>query len=201
MPARLILLCHAATAATRANRFPADDSIEPAAAATLPGLAARLPRFDSALCGRERRVRETAAALEVAVEPVAALDDWDLGRWRGRDLAEVSAAELEAFPAWMSDPESAPHGGESLAALLGRVGAWLAGMASARRMLAVTHPAVARAAIVHVLGAPATAFWRIDAGPLALVDLRHDGRRWALRSAALDAFCRSGPPDGAAEGA
>lgn len=201
MPARLILLCHAATAATRANRFLADDSIEPAAAVTLPGVAAWLPRFDTALCGRERRARETAMALGIAAEPVAALDDWDLGRWRGRTLADVSAAEPKAVVAWMSDSGSAPHGGESLAGLVVRVGAWLGGMASAGRVVAVTHPAVVRAAIVQVLAAPAEAFWRLDAGPLALVDLRHDGRRWALRSTTLDAFCRPGPPNSVAEGA
>ncbi|WP_146617958.1 histidine phosphatase family protein, partial [Rhodoplanes serenus] len=86
------------------------------------------------------------------------------------------------FAAWRSGPDAAPEGGESLRALLARVGAWLDARMSARKLLAVTHPAVVRAAVVHVLAAPPSSFWQVDAGPLALVDLRHDGRRWALRS-------------------
>ncbi|CAL8981616.1 Phosphoserine phosphatase 1 [Rhodoplanes serenus] len=192
MTMRLLLLACAATSATRAGRFPEDEPLDAATVAALPGLAARLPRVDAALAGRERRAGETAAALGLAAEPVAALDDLDHGRWRGRALAEIVAAEPDALASWRADPAAAPHGGESVAALLARVGAWLDGRPPNRRLIAVTHPAVLRAAVVHVLAAPAAAFWRIDAAPLAMVDLRHDGRRWALRSATLDAFWAMG---------
>jgi broad specificity phosphatase PhoE len=188
MTTRVILLCHAATAATRAGRFPADEEIEAAAAAILPGLAVRLPHGDAVVCGRERRAVETSAALGLPARPVADLDDWALGGWRGRDLADVAGSEPEAFSAWRSDPAGAPHGGESLVALVERVAGWLESCTATRRVIAVTHPAVLRAAVVHALAVPVGAFWRIDAGPLALADLRHDGRRWALRSVALDAF-------------
>ena len=50
------------------------------------------------------------------------------------------------------------------------------------RVIAITHPAIIRAAIVIVLGAPAASFWRIDVGPLTQAELRNDGRRWTLRS-------------------
>ncbi|MDC7785875.1 histidine phosphatase family protein [Rhodoplanes sp. TEM] len=186
MTARLILLCHAATPATRAARFPADELVEAGAAASLHALAARLPQLDAAVCGRERRCGETAAGLGLDARPVAALDDWMLGGWRGRDPGEIVAGEPEGFAAWRSDPDAAPHGGESLAMLLDRVRAWLDAGPPQRRCLAVTHPAVMRAAIVHVLGAPALSFWRVDAGPLASADLRHDGRRWVLRPGGLD---------------
>jgi broad specificity phosphatase PhoE len=48
-------------------------------------------------------------------------------------------------------------------------------------MIAVTHAAVIRAAVIGVLGAPPQSFWRIDVEPMSLVDLRSDKRRWALR--------------------
>ncbi|MFC7642844.1 hypothetical protein ACFQX6_19370 [Streptosporangium lutulentum] len=41
-------------------------------------------------------------------------------------------------------------------------------------------PPVIRAAVVHALGAPAAAFWRIDVAPLARVALTGRGGRWQL---------------------
>ncbi|WBB60099.1 histidine phosphatase family protein [Streptomyces sp. WMMC500] len=71
------------------------------------------------------RCRQTADALGLAAEPEAELADWDLGRWRGRVLEELAATEGEAVRAWLTDPAAAPHGGESLLQLRGRVGVWL----------------------------------------------------------------------------
>ena len=65
---------------------------------------------------------------------------------------------------------------------MARVGAWLDTQVTAGgRSLAITHQAVIRAAIVHVLGAGAPAFWRIDVEPLSLTEFSSDGRRWNLR--------------------
>jgi broad specificity phosphatase PhoE len=188
MTTRLTLLCHAATAATRAGRFAADEAVEDKVAAQLAACAGRLPRADRALSGRSCCVRQTAAALGLVAEPIAELDDCDFGRWRGRTLSEIAVAEPEGLAAWLSNPTANPHGGESIAALIARVANWLDSVRGESRIVAVTHPAVVRAAAVHVLGAPAESFWRIDAGPLAVIDLRHDGRRWALRAVTLDAL-------------
>lgn len=187
MTTRLTLLCHAATPATRPGRFPADEEPEPEAATAAAALSGRVPRAGRAVSGRERRTRQTASALGLAAEPTGALDDCDFGRWRGRTIAEIAAEEPEAVAAWLGDPDAAPHGGESVTALIGRVGAWLdteCGNGNGS-VIAVTHPAVVRAAVVHALAAPAACFWRIDAGPLSITDLRHDGRRWTLRALPL----------------
>jgi broad specificity phosphatase PhoE len=189
MTTRLILLCHAATAATRAGRFAADEEIDDKAAAQLAACAGRLPRADRAMSGRSLCARETARALGLDTQPIAELDDCDFGRWRGRTLAEIAAAEPEGLAAWLSDPTSAPHGGESIVSLIDRVAHLLDTLSGESSVVALTHPAVVRAATLHVLGAPAQNFWRIDAGPLAVIDLRHDGRRWALRALTLDALC------------
>jgi broad specificity phosphatase PhoE len=188
MTTRLTLLCHAATAATRAAHFAGDEAVDDKAAAQLAACAGRLPRADRALSSRSCCARQTAAALGLAAEPIVELDDCDFGRWRGRTLAEIAAAEPEGLSSWLSDPTAAPHGGESIATLIERVANWLDSVRDASRIVAVTHPAVVRAATLHVLGAPAESFWRIDAGPLAVIDLRHDGRRWALRAVTLDAL-------------
>lgn len=173
---RLVLVRHAPTSSTRAATFPRDDegldSDGRAAAAALV-----LPSGDP-LCSPARRCRETAeaAGLDPALEP--ALAECDFGAWAGQTLADLEPA---AARAWLTDPDAAPHGGESLRAFAARVAAWLDGQAAADgRAVAITHGGVVKAAIVAALGAPLEAFWRVDAAPLALAELHaHDGR-WTL---------------------
>ncbi|WP_167355680.1 histidine phosphatase family protein, partial [Streptomyces atriruber] len=111
----------------------------------------------------------------------------DMGRWRGLTLAEVTAREPAAVDAWLSDPHSAPHGGESLLAFISRVGGWLdtrpAG--DGTRVIAVAEPAVVRAALTYGLKAPPSTYWNIDVRPLSTVTLTGHGGRWNLR---LDAI-------------
>jgi broad specificity phosphatase PhoE len=82
--------------------------------------------------------------------------------------------------AWLSDPAAAPPGGEAVRDVIDRVGGWLAGL-TASRVVAVTHPAVIRAAVVCAAGAPAASFWRIDVEPLARVGLTGRNGHWRLR--------------------
>ncbi|RXH54300.1 putative phosphoglycerate mutase [Granulicella sibirica] len=81
------------------------------------------------------------------------------------------------------DVHTAPHGGESFVELIGRVGQWIADQQDAGHIVAITHPAIIRAALVHTLSAPPQSFWRIDIAPLTLTDLRFNGMSWTLRSA------------------
>jgi broad specificity phosphatase PhoE len=176
---RLLLVRHAPTAAVRAAAFGADEELDAAGVEAAARLAARLPRGE-VLISPARRAAQTAAGLDVtAVEP--ALAECDFGAWAGRPLSEVAAADPAAVQAWMSDPDAAPHGGESLTALLARVRRWLD--AQARRdgtAIAITHGGVVKAAVVLALEAPASAFWRIDVSPLAITELHaHDGR-WTV---------------------
>jgi broad specificity phosphatase PhoE len=50
------------------------------------------------------------------------------------------------------------------------------------RILAVTHPAVVRAAILVVLDAPPKSFWRIDVAPVSRTVMHFRGHAWTLRS-------------------
>jgi broad specificity phosphatase PhoE len=182
---RLTLLCHAATPALRAAAFPEDEAIENKSAADAAALVGALPRAKRTLVSPALRAKQTVCAMALDAEETASLRDCDYGRWRGRTLADIAAAEPDAMALWMSDPDAAPHGGESITDLIRRVGAWLDAGGLEGGIIAVTHAAVIRAAVVYVLGAPAQSFWRIDAAPLSWIDLRRDDRRWTLRAATL----------------
>ena len=182
----LTLICHGPTRATRAAAFPRDEPLEPGAAEAIRALRPRLGRTTRAWTSPALRARETAAALGLAagVEPL--LREGDAGRWAGRQVSAVAAAEPAAFAAWLADPAAAPHGGEPLGDLLARVAGWIeARRDEPGRGVAVTHASVVRAAVLHVLGAPPAAFGRIAVAPLGLVRLRGDGRRWTLRAGEL----------------
>lgn len=143
-------------------------------------------RVDRVWTAPERRARQTAAALNGIASPgdiqvVPALRDLDHGNWRGRSLADVGATDPAGLAAWLDDPAATPHEGESLRTLLNRVGAWLADFAEPGHTIAVTHPAVIRAALTHILAADPRAFWRLDISPLSLTDLRYNGR-WTVRA-------------------
>ena len=180
MASRLILLCHGMTAAQRGARFADDEPLEDSAAAAAAALRDRLPALQRCWASPALRTRETARLLGIDATLEPALADNDYGRWKGRSMAEIADKEPKSIAAWLADPSARPHGGESIRDLTTRVGAWLDGQhAAGGRSLAITHQAVIRAAIVHVLGAPA--FWRVDVEPLSLTELSSDGRRWNLR--------------------
>jgi len=123
--------------------------------------------------------KASAAGLRAAIEP--ALRECDFGAWAGRTLAEVHEEDPDAAAAWMTDPAACPHGGESLAALMLRVGEWLDEQAArGGRAIAVTHGGVVKAAVVHALAAPVEAFWRVDVTPLALTELHAHEGRWTV---------------------
>jgi broad specificity phosphatase PhoE len=181
MTARLDLLAHGASAATRAARFPDDEALEPSAVVALQALSGQLRAYAQVLTAPARAARETAQALGFDTEVEMALRDCDYGRWRGLASKDVAEREPDAFAAWLGDPTSAPHGGESLADLIERVGAWLAqSLARDGPTLAVTHASVVRAAIVNALGAGSSAFARIDVAPLSLARLSGHAGRWNL---------------------
>jgi broad specificity phosphatase PhoE len=183
MVLRLSWICHAPTAATRRAAFPLDEPLDETERAKAAAVQARLSGH--AWTAPERRARETAEALGLTADVDPELRDCDCGRWAGRSLTDLLAAEPAALGAWLTDPQSNPHGGESIADLARRVAAWLeARTREEGRMIAVAHPAVIRAAILHAMGAPLASFWRVEVAPLAAVGLSHDGRRWTLQSIA-----------------
>ncbi|MFJ4774117.1 histidine phosphatase family protein [Streptomyces uncialis] len=210
---RLTLIAPATGRDLREARFSGDGPVDPAALARAARAGADLrgtfPRGTAHwVVSPSTRCRATADALrgpapdagpapgrppEEMPEEVPALAGPDMGRWRGRTLAEVSAEDPQALVSWLSDPAAAPHGGESLLGLRTRVGAWLDTTRDAERasgtgrLVAVVEPDVVRAAVAHALDLPAPAFRRLDVEPLGAVELTGRSGRWNLRVArALD---------------
>ncbi|SES16699.1 histidine phosphatase family protein [Actinokineospora terrae] len=176
---RVVLVSHGATEATRRAGFPLD---EPLLRTAVEDPGPGFGRVDAALCGPSLRCAQTAAVLGIDAEPDERLRDLDHGDWSGRTLDEVAVADPAGMARWLTDPESAPHGGESVADLARRVGGWLDDRSlELARTVAVTHPAVIRAAIGHALGAGPAAFWRVDIAPLSRTTLRGGPGRWTLR--------------------
>ena len=173
MTSRVVLLCHAATAATRRAAFPADEPIESQPSSTPV-------RADVHLTAPATSCRQTATALGLPATVDEALRDCDYGAWRGRTLDDVTATDPEAVTRWLADPAATPHGGESTLDLIARVGAWLDRLPD-HRTVAVTHPAVIKAAVVHAILATPRSFWRIDVPPLSQTVLSGRSGRWTLR--------------------
>ncbi len=183
MTLQIAWIAHGATPATRRAAFPGDEPLEDKARAKAAGLAGALARADQVLVAPERRARETADALGLAGRIDEALRDCDHGSWAGRSLAEIQVEAPAALAAWLSDPAANPHGGESIADLIRRIGAWLDSPDRGEgRVLALSHPAVMRAAAVHALGANPTAYWRIDVAPLSRLILSRQGGSWRLQA-------------------
>ncbi|MCG5431443.1 histidine phosphatase family protein [Mycobacterium sp. MYCO198283] len=165
------------TDATAAGRFPVDEPLT--AAGRRRAAELEVGRFELALAAPERRAVQTAQVLGLspAVEP--RLADLDAGRWRGLALERVPPGDLAV---WLTDPGGAPHGGESVLDVIERVRCWLDAVAGeGARVVAVTHPAVVRAAVLVALDAPPASFWRIDVAPATRTLLHRRARGWTLR--------------------
>ncbi len=194
MTPRITLICHATTRALRSATFGGDETLDEAGRARAQRLAGSLGTVDACWSSPALCARETAAALGLNASVDERLRDCDYGRWTGLKFQQVLLREPRKLVAWIRKPSTAPHGGESIPQVLQRVAAWVAERGRDRgHTLAVTHSAVIRAAVVHVIQADLPSFWRIDILPLSQTELRTNGRRWVLRSIApLSAAPREG---------
>jgi broad specificity phosphatase PhoE len=183
MTVRLHLLCSASTTSVRSTAFAADEPLDAQGRESFSRLSGRLPSFDFALRSPARCAEQTAAGLSLAPAVEARLRDCDFGRWAGQSFTELEAREPVAIANWLHDPHAAPHGGESFADVLKRVGGWMDEILTEDgSLLAITHALVIRAAIAHALGAGPDAFRHVDVAPLTKVRFSGGGGRWTLVS-------------------
>jgi broad specificity phosphatase PhoE len=141
---------------------------------------ALLPLDVAPLAGRGGRV-VTSPARRCRVDGAdadARLGPWELGSWHGRDLADLPPDDLVT---WRSHPTWSGHGGESLTALAARVASLLdAWHGLDDRLVAVTHAAVVKAAVVTALRAPVDAVWDVDVAPASVTELHPTDRGWRV---------------------
>ncbi|WP_128777944.1 histidine phosphatase family protein [Hansschlegelia zhihuaiae] len=177
---RLTLIC---AARLRRPVFPGAESLDETAIARIGVADPRLRAADRTWCGPDAMTRRSAAALGLDPTLQQALAEVDYGSWRGRSLDDLATSQPDAVQLWVDDPFSAPHGGETIAHLLNRVGNWLTEIRALRGMSVAVAPAsFVKASLIAVLGAPATSFGRVDATALGASQFVADGRRWILRS-------------------
>ncbi|MFF3689788.1 histidine phosphatase family protein [Streptomyces sp. NPDC002187] len=177
MKVHLTLLCATAGGAAfgdgRLSERGLREAVSAGAALRPYSLTLRAPSFPCAQMA-------DALGMEATLEP--ALRDFDYGEWRGRTVGEVAATDPYRLSAWLTDPDSAPHGGESVRHLCRRTANWLSSLPpDTGRALAITEPAVVRALLVLALSAPARAFWHLDVPPLSAVSFTPRGDRWNVR--------------------
>jgi broad specificity phosphatase PhoE len=173
---RLLLVRHASTSATRSAAFPRDEPLDEPGRIAAAALADLVAGDGQLVCSPSLRCRQTAAAAGLRPRLDRRVSECDFGRWAGARLSEL---DPESTRSWMCDPDAAPHGGETLRGFAARIAAWLDDQPPGSTTV-ITHGGVIRAAVVHALAAPLSAFWRIDVSPLSITELRsHDGA-WTL---------------------
>ncbi len=178
----LLLIRHAPSHATRRFRFPADEPLDEDGRSTAASLAGSIVA-DHAVTSPRLRCRETAVLAGYAdAEVDPDLAELDFGSWAGRDphqLGRDAPAELEA---WYADPDTAPHGGETLDQLAVRLTGALERLRHRPGVTAVfTHGGPIKLAIVQALQAPTTAMWRVEVAPCSITELHpHPDGGWTL---------------------
>jgi len=177
MAQRLLVVAHAATSATKALVFGEPGEL-------LPGEFRRLRgRTRCWVSGPEAACQATAARLGGNAAATRDLRECDFGAWTGRALVDVASQDPSGLEAWLHDPYAAPHGGESLAELINRVGRVLDDHQwSDGRSVAVVTALVARALLVHALGAAPEVIFRIDIAPLGRALISRSQQTWRLTS-------------------
>lgn len=188
MLVRLTMLCCGLTNASRRGFFPADEPLEGRALAGISALGENLDAAARTWTSPALRARQTAEALGLQATEVPALRDQDFGAWAGRAFEDVQRDEPDTVGAWLVEPGATPPDGENFKSIATRTASLFdEQVAEPGHTIAVTHPAVIRAAILHVLKAPLTGFRFIDVEPLSLADFRSDGTRRQLRASGVTA--------------
>jgi broad specificity phosphatase PhoE len=181
MKTELILLCHATTHAMKTGSFPSTgDAIDELELSRLPRLASAF-QPDRVITSPAHAAMQSGRALETATSVDASWRDLDYGLWQGRPIREIHDEDAAGLGAWLSEPGSAAHGGESLETLQTRVRGALESNREAGVTLVVTHTIVVKTVLATVLDAPLTAIYCMDLEPLSAIALTRSGDAWRLR--------------------
>lgn len=138
-------------------------------------LATRLSSWEitSVVSSPLARARQTAQAIAAVagceVEIDERLIELDYGEWDGLPLSEIPTTRGRS---WFADPNFAPPGGESLAAVTARVAAFCAErLAGDGHTIAVSHVSPIKAAVAWALGVDERATLRMRLGLASISDI------------------------------
>jgi broad specificity phosphatase PhoE len=161
--------------------FPADEPLDERARAQAETIRPLIGPFRRALCSPSVRTRQTADILSLTPEIDPGLSECDFGRWAGLTIDEVRTRYADKIDAWLADPASAPHGGETLDDVARRVRAFLDRASTVPdTTVAVTHGGIIRVAIVLARAEPLEKVWTVNVEPLSITELRFARGRWQL---------------------
>jgi broad specificity phosphatase PhoE len=183
VPTRITFVSHAATAAVRRASFPSDEPLIEGEIEKIASIKWIAPRAQTLCCGPEQRTQQTAKALGLEPSITSDLADVNYGVWQGKGIDDIQTGDPAGLANWLTNVHASPHGGESISRAIQRVHQWMDRQPGAGHIIAVTHPAVIRAAILCAIQAPPESFWRIEIAPLSITDLRLNGKLWTVRSA------------------
>jgi len=122
------------------------------------------------------RAVETAQAIlqgrQVPLHLCPELRELSYGRWEGLTYTEVQERDPEAYAELLrGEVDFAPPQGESVHDLMLRVGSFASRVGAAQAqgsLLVVGHGGSLRGLILHLLGLPVSAFWRLRLAPASL---------------------------------
>lgn len=183
---RVLLVRHAPSSETRRGAFPAvsgahagrdGEHLDGGGRSAAQELGVHLPPAARCLSSHAARARQTAEAAGLAPDADADLAECDFGAWAGRTPADLT--DDPGLGAWYADPDEAPHGGERLSDVRARAAAVLA-RAAEGTTVAFTHGGFVKAAVLEVLGLPATAVWQIDVAPASITELHRTSGHWRV---------------------
>lgn len=180
----LILVRHGRTEANAAGLLlgRSDPGLDPVGVTQAAAVASELGEVERVVSSPLQRTRATAAGLGRPVEPDDRWLEMSYGEWEGRPVADVPAATWQE---WMSDPDFAPPGGESIAALGARVRSAcdeLLADAASRDIVVVSHVSPIKAAVAWALGVPDSVAWHLYLAPASITRIGVSGSRRVLRT-------------------
>lgn len=194
VPTTFVLLRHGVTPLTAEKRFSGDGGTDPALtgegreqvarAAELLASAERLATLgrhapflsvDALITSPLLRTRETAAIvgerLGLEAEVVPEVRECGFGQWDGLTYGQVDEAWPDELAAWLASPACAPPGGESFDAVHERVVSARVALAErfrGRTVVIATHVTPVKCFVRDVLGASASAMFRMELAPASL---------------------------------
>jgi broad specificity phosphatase PhoE len=181
---RLLFARHAPTDWNGKGRYQGHEDIALGAAGRRQAalLAGRLAaeRIDEVHASDLCRARETANAVSgrhrLPLRSDSRLRELHFGAWEGLTREEVRQGSPEALAAWEADTlRTSPPGGETLAQLTDRVGAFLATLtkdaALDRTVFVVGHKGSLQVLLCLALGLPPESRWKFCLEPASLSEL------------------------------